>query len=59
MPLWASAMWCPIVPPGQSYRTDVTLKIYPGMGHSASEDELADVLGFLRRVVPNLPPAQL
>lgn len=41
--------------------TDVSLKIYTGMHHSVSEQELVDVLDFLRRIVelPDGPVARL
>lgn len=31
-------------------------KVYPGMAHSASDDELGDVIDFLRRVLPSAAP---
>lgn len=32
--------------------TDVRLKIYEGLGHSAGEQEIKDMLAFLKEVIP-------
>eukprot|EP01062_Namystynia_karyoxenos_P073356 TRINITY_DN70158_c0_g1_i1.p1 TRINITY_DN70158_c0_g1~~TRINITY_DN70158_c0_g1_i1.p1 ORF type:complete len:261 (+),score=73.42 TRINITY_DN70158_c0_g1_i1:73-783(+) len=39
--------------------TDVTLRVYEGLGHAASQEEVADVLEFLRRVLPQPPAPKL
>jgi dipeptidyl aminopeptidase/acylaminoacyl peptidase len=31
---------------------DVRMKIYEGLGHSASEDEMRDIFQFLQEVIP-------
>lgn len=31
---------------------DATFKTYPGMGHSACDEELAELVAFLKRVLP-------
>lgn len=38
---------------------DVRMKTYPGMEHSACEEELRDVVNFVSEVVPMLPDDEL